>query len=122
MENTSNITYKFSCEKCKFFCVKKGDYNRHINTKKHKNNLKDEERLNEYRCNCGKIYKHHSSLWNHKKKCKPKEEDQYKIPIISQELVMEILKQNDDLKNLLVEQNKEKIKQKKQKAESKPNH
>lgn len=69
MENTSNITYKFSCEKCKFFCVKKGDYNRHINTKKHKNNLKDEERLNEYRCNCGKIYKHHSSLWNHKKVC-----------------------------------------------------
>ncbi len=64
MENTSNITYKFTCEKCKFFCAKKGDYNRHINTKKHINNIKGEERLNEYRCNCGKIYKHHSSLWN----------------------------------------------------------
>jgi hypothetical protein len=61
-----------------------------------------------FNCNiCTKKYHDRSGLWRHKKKCKPKEEDQYKIPIISQELVMEILKQNDDLKNLLVEQNKE---------------
>ena len=65
-----------------------------------------------FNCNiCTKKYHDRSGLWRHKKKCKPKEEDQYKIPIISQELVMEILKQNDDLKKLLMEQNKQMMEQ-----------
>ena len=39
MENTTNITSKnikkFHCEKCDFRCFKKGDFNRHLNSKKH---------------------------------------------------------------------------------------
>ena len=39
MENTTNITSKnikkIYCEKCDFRCFKKGDFNRHLNSKKH---------------------------------------------------------------------------------------
>ena len=99
----------YSCENCDFNTCNRKDYNRHLSTGKHnilKNpNIKTQE--NNYTCGCGKIYKHQSSLCSHKKKCNTKEGSQEKSPIISQEMVMEILKQNDDLKKILMEQNKQ---------------
>ena len=65
-------------------------------------------------CHCGKEYKYQSGLCAHKKKCFQKEEkieEQNKIIIepennISPELIIEIIKQNQDFKDLLLEQNK----------------
>ena len=41
--NSSKFSKKFHCEKCNYFCNKKGDYNKHLQSIKHKNNeiLKD---------------------------------------------------------------------------------
>jgi hypothetical protein len=73
-EKNEKITNKkYVCEKCIFVSCKKTDYNRHINTKKHiklHNTTNIVEKYDkEYKCGCGKTYKHHSSLYNHKKTC-----------------------------------------------------
>ena len=69
-------TYKFFCKPCSFRCNNKKDFNRHLNTTKHKNgingvngiNYTEEEIL---KCDiCDKIYKHKSGLYRHKKTCK----------------------------------------------------
>lgn len=67
----------FKCEKCNFNTCNKKDFNRHLSTLKHKilQNTTQISPKNEncdvkvYLCGCGKKYKHHSSLWTHKKKC-----------------------------------------------------
>ena len=66
----------FYCSLCDFKCSKQSDYNRHLTTAKHqiRTNTKQESPKNakaykEYKCDCGKEYKHASSLWNHKTKC-----------------------------------------------------
>ena len=68
---------KYTCETCDFKCSKPSDFNRHINTAKHKilqNTTENttnyhQKNAKAYSCECGKEYKHHSSLWNHKKTC-----------------------------------------------------
>ena len=70
-ENKTNK--KYFCDKCNFDTCKKTDFNRHLNTIKHlklhntTNFVEKNDKM--YKCNCGKVYKHHSSLYNHKKTC-----------------------------------------------------
>ena len=73
-KNIKNIQ-SFVCLNCDFVCSKKGDYNRHLSTRKHQlmANTDANYKKNitpEYICECGKIYKHRQSLHSHKKKCK----------------------------------------------------
>ena len=114
----------YFCEICEFKTDNKTDYNRHILTPKHFNNKFLINNNNEktpqaiYACHCGKEYKYQSGLCAHKKKCSQKEEkiekekeEQNKIipeseNNISPELIIEIIKQNQEFKDLLLEQNK----------------
>lgn len=123
---------KYTCEKCHFTCSNKKDYNRHILTKKHKmaeyNQIqpkKCQKTPEEYSCECGKVYSHRASLYNHKKKCtyiEPEVEiDEDKEPInknmkrdtptdmVTAVLTQnqEIMKENKEFRELLVEQQKE---------------
>lgn len=51
----------FECVKCNYATTKKGNYDKHIITKKH---------LSSYHCsNCNKIYSSKSGLWKHKETC-----------------------------------------------------
>jgi hypothetical protein len=77
-----------------------------------------------YKCLCGKEYKHHSSLWNHNKKCNFSEENtnlnEDNISLVTEEIeekyeegspmnttmILELLKQNNEFKELIIEQNK----------------
>ena len=83
--NPNNFTSKnniyFDCQNCNFKCCKKGDWNRHIMTNKHKtltnpnNNTSTDNLINvakTYDCKCGKKYKHLSTLSLHKKMCNVK--------------------------------------------------
>ena len=67
-ENSRN----FICEECNFKCSKQSNYNKHLLTRKHtiltNSNETNKEML--YECECGKKYKHSSTLSQHKKKCK----------------------------------------------------
>ena len=92
---TNNLSSKssniFVCEKCHYTTCRKSQYDRHLLTDKHKirqNTNKYEDFVpkkvpkKEYICICGKIFKHASSLWNHKKKCLITHQDNTNTEII----------------------------------------
>jgi hypothetical protein len=104
---------KYFCVKCQYVSRDKNDYKRHLLTRKHTDTNKwlteanTKTEISTYKCNCGKIYKHSSSLCKHKKTCtyvvkqEPKEEtDIVSEPQsgISENVIIEILKQNQDMK------------------------
>ena len=64
----------FNCKFCDFTSSKQCNYERHLLTRKHKiltNTYKKSEKRadTEFKCNCGKIYKHRQSLYAHHKIC-----------------------------------------------------
>jgi hypothetical protein len=85
--------------------------NKHILSLKHKNStISTDPEVSKYICCCGKKYKDRTGLWYHKKKCKPEittiiEDDQIDINSLDMNLIMQLLKQNDEFKSLMVEQN-----------------
>jgi len=118
MENEKNEKneHLHVCHECDFKCCYLSDWNRHITTRKHLtsvngNNLEingtkfvEKNDTNDfYQCDfCKKEYKSLSGLWKHKKKCSGKEEKEETIIIqnentITPELVIEIIKQNQEL-------------------------
>ena len=111
-------TPKFICDKCHFISHNKKDYTRHLLTRKHLNvdkmftnspNFASNTPHQLCYCKCGKEYKHRQSLSIHKKLCT---KTNHFEPVtnnntnITPELIIEIIKQNQEFKNLLVEQNK----------------
>ena len=121
---TKKNEYKFNCEKCYFNSNKKTDYNRHILTDKHNRKhmeiLEIKKTKEEFICKqCSKIFNTNSGLWKHKKKCYYQEEDTNKITITStneniddyKELVMKLIVDNQEIKNIMVNSNKELLKE-----------
>ena len=112
-KKTSKNIKQFYCELCDFSCYKKGDWNRHIVRPKHMNLTNSNKTVTEKTsksiniCDiCSKEYKSRNGLWNHKKKCK--EESQQHIQqsnVITTELVMELIKDNKEMKQIILEQN-----------------
>lgn len=104
---TPKNTNYIQCLKCDFKCSKKGDWNRHILTRKHQNETnepkiyKNKENLHQtYTCSCGENLNSRSSIWRHKHKCQliKKEEEQEKT-----DLVKMLIKENSDFKNIILE-------------------
>ena len=120
---------KFICEYCQYKTSNKKDYARHTMTPKHikktqiLQNTTENTTINpqlphlsdkNYNCHCGKSYKHHSSLWLHKKKCELKPEnitmtveEEPENNNFSGDFIIELLKQNQEYKELIIEQNKQ---------------
>jgi hypothetical protein len=126
MENAeTNFTpknAKFFCELCDFKCCKNIDWTRHIKTKKHShrhdgNNLenagvkfpKNAKKNAENICDCGKSYSTKSGIWKHKKSCahiKKNDTDliENELNMDVYDLVKYLMKENSELKTLLVDQ------------------
>ena len=82
-QKSAKVRKEFLCIYCDYNTCDKKDYNKHINTAKHKNNINVDKvltnieeksaNLNTYIyeivCNCGKKYKSRQGLYAHKKKC-----------------------------------------------------
>jgi hypothetical protein len=114
-KESPKISAKFFCENCDYKCSKQSEYNKHILTNKHKILQNPTSIINTktYMCDCGKVYKHSSTLYAHKKNCvQIKDNTQNKIIIesennsITPELILNIIQQNQEFKDLLLEQNK----------------
>jgi hypothetical protein len=110
-EKTSKNINIFFCEICDFSCCKKGDWNRHILRPKHLNLTKSNGCVTLKTSNicelCKKEYKSRNGLWSHKKKCKNKDvtlENNNNQQTITPELVMELIKNNKELRNIILEQ------------------
>ena len=106
----------FYCKNCDFTCCKKSNWETHVNTKKHINRISGKymspteiTKMPLYNCKCGKIYKSISGLWKHKKNCNLEKPIITTNPPIdmSYNVILEIVKQNQEFKELLIEQNKE---------------
>ncbi len=109
----------YSCKLCHYISSRHSQYERHLLTAKHKkmenvdkmltdiqksskkNNIKKEK----YICFCGKEYSHRQSLSFHKKTCVYEQPmSSGNTQVITTELVMELIKQNKSLQDMLYEQ------------------
>jgi hypothetical protein len=110
MKNTtvcsSAIPPKFVCKKCDYTCCKKGDFNKHLQSIKHNTtNTTNIQQEFSYSCECGKMYTHRASLYNHKKTCSLKnnytiETDNIDNPADhsdKDQLILMLIKQNSEL-------------------------
>lgn len=103
-ESINNKKNTYRCEKCDYICDKLFLYKQHCSTKKHKNKecskmLK--KYAPQYKCKCGKEYKHIQSFNRHDKKCLFKNSDKEKQELRS--MISTLVTQNQ---NMLLE-NKE---------------
>jgi hypothetical protein len=110
--------YKCGC--CEYETIKKYDFDKHLTTLKHNINTEFTTKLLVCK-NCNKTYKHRSSLWRHKKTClsqfitieneKNIEDEEIIIndenSYIDNDLIMRLIDENKELKNLLLEQAKQ---------------
>ena len=98
----------FNCKNCDFICSKHSNYKAHLLTAKHKirTNLNKKNAEN-YICNkCQKVYKARSGLWYHEKKCKNDTvliNDSEKNSIVDNQIIMTLLKENNEIKNLVLD-------------------
>jgi len=132
METNGNILGEFYesfyCKSCNTLCRYVSDYKRHIATRKHSVQSGLETNGNQWKpnsasftsaivfsCeNCNKNFKNRSGLWKHKQKCNSHDEPP-KVPTGSiatietklpdrDELIMYLIKENTEFKNMLMEQ------------------
>ena len=127
LKKTPKKLIKFNCEKCDFMSVKKSEWDRHIQTKKHINNEKLElinkiniknaknAENNSYQCEtCNKIYKCRTGLWRHNKKyinntCLNNKKNTIITDtsnndiVILSNLVLELVKSNNELQKQMID-------------------
>ena len=109
MNLVQKVPTTFKCIICHYNTCRKSQYERHLLTAKHKILTNPNEKVQDdnFFCNCGKKYKHMSSLCNHKKNCKKgiNKDNENSINQIV-ELFHQNIKENKELKDMLVQQNK----------------
>jgi len=118
----------FECKNCDYYTCNKFDYEKHLQTMKHKNSylsmvssdfsihLSQKSPKKMYMCiNCNKNYKDNSGLWRHKKICKfenineninensnlieNKNSELYEL----KDFMKYLMKENSDMKNMMIE-------------------
>jgi hypothetical protein len=127
--NIMQISFqKFNCDACDFKCSKQSNYNKHILTAKHINRTKPhfleqnnaENSPHHYTCKkCSKQYKARNSLWYHEQQCivsSTQIEKSEPLQVDDQmqtSLILELVKQNQEFKNLLIQQSNQMMEQNK---------
>ena len=103
---------KFRCEICMYNTSNQKDFNKHLQTNKHNNNISNNHDNNivpaKYLCpNCDKKFNDRSGLWRHNKKCIPisvKTDEQKEQKTDKDQMIMMLIKENSDFKAMLIEQ------------------
>jgi len=73
----AKVATNYCCEKCDYTTYRKNDYQKHLDTIKHKwiqmDNIKSQNsqksQIKNYICNCGKTYRYSQGLSKHKRSC-----------------------------------------------------
>jgi hypothetical protein len=119
---------KYFCENCEYQTGNKKDFTKHLSTAKHKKIVNDSKKSpkipktknDHFVCVCGKTYKYDSGYYRHKKVCQfdniagfeditPDNAINHVSSPDNVETMMELIKQNQEFKELIVEQNKQLI-------------
>ena len=107
-----NSTSKFRCEPCDYICCKKHHFTQHCLTRKHKMMTNGLLKKGSYECSCGNTYKFKQGLSKHKRSCSLENtmvvsEIEKQESAVSMNLILDILKQNQEFKDLIIDQNKQ---------------
>jgi hypothetical protein len=108
---------EYRCETCFYSTTNKKDYMKHVSTMKHtKTSLNDSSNIltiineipptdnYEHKCEkCEKFFKNRSGLWKHKQKCG---EPTSNIKLTNN-IILELIKQNNEFKQIILEQSNE---------------
>jgi hypothetical protein len=115
-------TPNYICVDCDYTCFKKSEWVRHTTTSKHINATQCYIKATENKnlChNCNKTFIHHSSYYRHKKKCiltnrpTPDQPAKTSSDDMQTTLILELIKQNQEFKDLLIQQSNQMIEQNK---------
>ena len=102
-----NRSKNFTCETCNYNTSRESQFHRHILTAKHQkmtmNDNKVQESSKNYTCKCGNMYKYRQGLHNHRMKCTFITESVKND--MNAGLILEIIKENQEFKELIVIQN-----------------
>ena len=104
----------FYCKNCDYKCSIKYNYNRHLLSNKHLRIHMDKKQKQMskpifYTCKCSKIYKYSQGLSKHKLTCLQAQQSMSNTePHFDTNLIIELLKQNQELQKSLIELSKEK--------------
>lgn len=116
---------KYFCNFCDYVSCDKSKYDRHCLTAKHQKMNGEFQKGEDYavveekkgeeclmHCMCGKRYKFRQGLYKHKKNCNMGSGE------ITMTLVMQVINQNQEFKDLIIQQNKQLIEQTTQQCKS----
>jgi hypothetical protein len=126
-KKSAKVRKEFVCIKCNYNTCDKKDYNKHINTAKHKNNTnvdivlsnveEKSANLNTYEivCNCGKKYKSRQGLYAHRKKCDALENENLinstnstnstnNQLTLTNDLIIKLLNDNKEMREIIIKQ------------------
>lgn len=117
IKTDKQMSAKYSCETCNYYTSRKSQYDRHLLTTKHIQMTNNDEIVQhcsmKYTCHCGKKYKYRQGLFAHRKSCVDKMSEEpipntsNESPQVDMSMILEILKQNQEFKDMLIEQNKQ---------------
>ena len=109
-------TKKYSCHLCDYKCCRPSELSKHLSCKKHTQTTdvvcENNENIITYDCICGNQYNYKNSLARHKKTCSKlisptiNATNEPKQQLFTDEMFMELIKQNKELQTLLLEQQK----------------
>ena len=109
MDNKKNpkLPISFECEKCEYKCCSNKDFAKHLGTRKHTMDKVDNSIVpvinKTFDCNnCGNSYKYQSGLCKHKKNCIQPQSPPDVVTLSN--LVMELVKNNNELHQELQQQ------------------
>ena len=105
------LCFKYFCEKCDYNTNKKSSYDNHLMSLKHKRVTKGLQNYAQIMpatnmCSCGKQYQHRQGMWRHKKKCQIEALQNMDDTTKNQTIVEYLLKETTELKQVMIEQNK----------------
>ena len=124
VKKSPKISKTFYCKSCDYICSKQSEFNKHMVTAKHKMIVNGSKKIskisktnnNEYECVCGKTYKYDSGYYRHKKVCRSTNIQVDSNTHVKEHVddsanntmttMMELIRQNQEFKELIVEQNK----------------
>ena len=112
---SQKVASEYNCKICDYITCNLYDFNKHNKTKKHLINDKSilsikKSQKSQHECACGKTYKDNSGLWRHKQKCNSNNVsniDSINDNTLLTNLVLEVVKNNNDLQKQYVELQKQ---------------
>jgi hypothetical protein len=119
-KTSKKLANNYYCEICDYSTCRKSNILTHELTSKHKKmtedyiggqkqaNFKQISSNEDFKCECGRIYKHRQGLWKHRTKCEFIMESSNEMNknnnLADKDLIMMLIKDNNELRKMMMEQ------------------